>query len=135
VCGVTRLGYGDAGEKKGCNAMKERIGDGLRNAAMRFGAALDLWHKGDLHGDIEPEQEPKKVIIPARPAPEIGPETQQYLREMAMDLIASVKSGKPREAHELVEKQKLDNEQKTALWGMLDSNTRSAMKTASKLPL
>ncbi len=25
------------------------IGDALRNAAMRFGAALDLWHKGDLH--------------------------------------------------------------------------------------
>jgi hypothetical protein len=54
VCGVTRLGYGDAGEKKGCNAMKERIGDGLRNAAMRFGAALDLWHKGDLHADDTP---------------------------------------------------------------------------------
>lgn len=49
VCGVTRLGYGDAGEKKGCNAMKERIGDALRNAGMRFGAALDLWHKGELH--------------------------------------------------------------------------------------
>jgi hypothetical protein len=50
VCGVTRLGYGDAGTKKGGDAMKERIGDALRNAAMRFGAALDLWHKGDLHG-------------------------------------------------------------------------------------
>jgi hypothetical protein len=36
--------------------MKERIGDALRNAAMRFGAALDLWHKGDLHKDEEPEQ-------------------------------------------------------------------------------
>lgn len=51
VCGVTRLGYGDAGQKKGGDAMKERIGDALRNAAMRFGAALDLWHKGDLHKD------------------------------------------------------------------------------------
>lgn len=49
VCGVTRLGYGDAGTKKGGDAMKERIGDALRNAAMRFGAALDLWHKGELH--------------------------------------------------------------------------------------
>lgn len=55
VCGVTRLGYGDAGQKKGGDAMKERIGDALRNAAMRFGAALDLWHKGDLHGEQEPE--------------------------------------------------------------------------------
>ena len=51
VCGVTRLGYGDAGQKKGGDAMKERIGDALRNAAMRFGAALDLWHKGELHAD------------------------------------------------------------------------------------
>lgn len=51
VCGVTRLGYGDAQGKTGPDAMKERIGDALRNAAMRFGAALDLWHKGDLHKD------------------------------------------------------------------------------------
>jgi hypothetical protein len=55
VCGVTRLGYGDAQGKTGPDAMKERIGDALRNAAMRFGAALDLWHKGDLHKDEEPE--------------------------------------------------------------------------------
>lgn len=51
VCGVTRLGYGHAGDKQGGDAIKEIIGDALRNAAMRFGAALDLWHKGDLHGD------------------------------------------------------------------------------------
>ena len=51
VCGVTRLGYGHAGSKTGGDAIKEVIGDALRNAAMRFGAALDLWHKGDLHLD------------------------------------------------------------------------------------
>lgn len=50
VCGVTRLGYGDAGGKaESANANKERIGDALRNAAMRFGAALELWHKGELY--------------------------------------------------------------------------------------
>ena len=53
VCGVTRLGYGDAQGKTGGDAMKERIGDALRNAAMRFGAALDLWHKGVLHLETE----------------------------------------------------------------------------------
>lgn len=57
VCGVTRLGYGDAQGKTGGDAMKERIGDALRNAAMRFGAALDLWHKGVLHMDAETEAE------------------------------------------------------------------------------
>ena len=49
VCDVTRLGYGHAEGKSGGDAIKEVIGDALRNAAMRFGAALDLWHKGDLH--------------------------------------------------------------------------------------
>lgn len=57
VLGVTRLGYGDAEGKSGGNAVKEAIGDALRNAAMRFGAALDLWHKGDLHADDEPEED------------------------------------------------------------------------------
>ncbi len=62
VLGVTRLGYGDADGKSGGNAVKEAIGDAMRNAAMRFGAALDLWHKGDLHvedndGDEMPDHE------------------------------------------------------------------------------
>jgi hypothetical protein len=55
VCGVTRYGYGAADGKSGGDAMKEMIGDALRNAAMRFGAALDLWHKGDLHTDHDTE--------------------------------------------------------------------------------
>ena len=66
VCGVTRMGYGDAEGKTGGNAAKERIGDALRNAAMRFGAALDLWHKGDLHVEDEPPQaKPKDETKPA----------------------------------------------------------------------
>lgn len=61
VQGVTRLGYGSADGKSGGDAVKEIIGDALRNAGMRFGAALDLWHKGELHADNdpEPEDEPK----------------------------------------------------------------------------
>lgn len=52
IGGVTRLGYGHAAAKPQMDPgarEKEVIGDALRNAAMRFGAALDLWHKGDLH--------------------------------------------------------------------------------------
>jgi len=67
ICGVTRIGYGDADGKTGGNAVKERIGDALRNAAMRFGCALDLWHKGDLHGDDggdEPNLEKKAIQHP-----------------------------------------------------------------------
>ncbi|MES1989248.1 MAG: hypothetical protein V4440_14685 [Pseudomonadota bacterium] len=72
VCGVTRIGYGDAQGKTGGNAVKERIGDALRNAAMRFGAALDLWHKGDLH--IDEDEVPSKAIEPVKsPAPNLLP--------------------------------------------------------------
>jgi hypothetical protein len=46
VCGVTRPGFGD--ETNGTGP-KEIIGDAIRNAAMRFGVALDLWSKQDLH--------------------------------------------------------------------------------------
>lgn len=56
VCGVSRLGYGHAAAKPQMDPgarEKEVIGDALRNAAMRFGAALELWHKGDLHAHEE----------------------------------------------------------------------------------
>jgi hypothetical protein len=61
ICGVTRLGYGHAAAKPGQDPgarEKEVIGDALRNAAMRFGAALDLWHKGDLHAPEEGKEDP-----------------------------------------------------------------------------
>ncbi len=68
VCGVTRLGYGDAQGKTGGNATKERIGDALRNAAMRFGAALDLWHKGEspLFGEENNVEKPQETITEAQ---------------------------------------------------------------------
>ena len=52
VQGQTRIGYGNAAAsqyKDIGSREKEVIGDALRNAALRFGAALSLWHKG---GDL-----------------------------------------------------------------------------------
>lgn len=52
VCGQTRLGYGNAPRRASAapgDREKEVIGDAIRNAAMRFGLALDLWSKVDLH--------------------------------------------------------------------------------------
>ncbi len=45
---TTRLGYGD-----GSASPKELIGDALRNAAMRFGIALDLWTKDELESTLQ----------------------------------------------------------------------------------
>ncbi len=66
VCEVTRLGYGNAPSKNNADPgarEKEVIGDALRNAAMRFGAALDLWHKGDLHTGDEPTEPPDDSLL------------------------------------------------------------------------
>lgn len=66
ICGVTRIGVGD-----GKNA-KEIIGDAIRNAAMRFGVALDLWAKEDLvefaHAAQSHQHQPTPPAPPAPPA-------------------------------------------------------------------
>jgi hypothetical protein len=54
ICGVSRIGYGTAEwprYKDPGNIIKEIIGDAIRNAAQRFGVALDLWAKTDLSAD------------------------------------------------------------------------------------
>lgn len=86
VCGVTRIGYGHADGKTGGDAIKETIGDALRNAAMRFGAALDLWHKGDLHIDEETPEggEPEK---PKRQAKDAAPLISEQQRIELMTLF------------------------------------------------
>jgi hypothetical protein len=54
IGGTTRLGYGDAPGKRGGDAVKELIGDAIRNASMRFGVAIDLWHKEPPPADETP---------------------------------------------------------------------------------
>jgi hypothetical protein len=58
IAGVTRIGVGDGKSAKEC------IGDAIRNAAMRFGVALDLWAKEDLH-DMEKERNEGELPVPA----------------------------------------------------------------------
>lgn len=77
ICSVTRLGYGNAepSQYKEVGAReKEVIGDALRNAAMRFGAALELWHKGVLHEIEEDPEKPDKKD--EKPSPKIISEAQ-----------------------------------------------------------
>lgn len=60
VCGVSRLGYGHADRKAHMDAgarEKEVIGDALRNAGMRFGLALELWSKADIHASADTERD------------------------------------------------------------------------------
>lgn len=68
VCGVERYGYGAADGKTGPDAIKEAIGDAIRNAAMRFGVALDLWAKSDLHHDPDDAPPARKKAQAKKPA-------------------------------------------------------------------
>ena len=48
VAGVTRIGFGEtSGGFSEADKIKAGISDAIRNAAMRFGVALDLWMKDD----------------------------------------------------------------------------------------
>ena len=48
IAGVTRLGYGEPQGGDPFDKVKGAIGNAIRNAAMRFGVALDLWSKDDI---------------------------------------------------------------------------------------
>jgi hypothetical protein len=144
VCGVTRLGYGHAGEKHGGDAIKEVIGDALRNAAMRFGAALDLWHKGDLHAAAEERgdtaiPEPERKENGRLPGVGVHKPTDGMLESLPEDmqldirLVASVVPGIFEKqgieaAFDKIEAKQYENDEKVALWSLLDSKVRSALK-------
>lgn len=101
VAGVTRPGYGDSQGGKGS---KEVIGDALRNAAMRFGVALDLWSKEDLHasGDVSEQAvgevgdlrayDPAAGLVPGAPAG--WQPIMEGLRELdpSLDWVAVIQS-------------------------------------------
>ncbi len=72
VAGVTRPGVGDGASMKVC------IGDAIRNAAMRFGVALDLWIRGD--GEDEKREGTESM-------PDAPPDPRKVARGDARDRI------------------------------------------------
>ncbi|HEX5569694.1 MAG TPA: hypothetical protein VFY14_22705 [Streptomyces sp.] len=85
VCGMTRLGYGHADSKTGGDAVKEIIGDAIRNAGMRFGMALNLWTSSDLliletggeGAEDGADRGQERLQVPAQRAEQARPHPQQ----------------------------------------------------------
>ncbi len=78
-----------------------------------------------------PIKEEKIIITPTQGAMDNIPiEELRYLDELAMDLIATCEQGDPKAAWVKLEKENLDAEQKIALWTLLPSKVRSALKNA-----
>ena len=81
-----------------------------------------------------PLKEDKVIISPTQGAMDnIPPDEVQYLQEMAVELIATCEQGDPKAAWDKLEGENLDSEQKVALWTLLPSKVRSALKKAKEI--
>src|SRR5258708_7125877 len=142
VCGTTRLGYGNAAEseyKEIGSRQKEVIGDALRNAAMRFGAALELWHKGDLHVEEEKKEEPEKKTFKHKPTDGATDGLSVDEQTMVFDLSNRIRTLATRgdikgccdEVDDTFRDADNHNDLRVALWQRLAdvSTVRNAMKT------
>ena len=86
------------------------------------------------HDALDSSAPIKEVIItPTQGAMESLPEDEQnYLRELAMDLISLCDKEESKAAWVKLESENLDAEQKVALWTLLPSKVRSAIKKAKE---
>ena len=101
----------------------------MTKALALHGLGMYLYSGEDL-----PEEGKSVVITPTQGATDnIPPEELQYLQEMAVDLIAMCEQGDPKSAWEKLEGENLDAEQKIALWTLLPSKVRSALKKAKEM--
>jgi len=87
----------------------------------------------DALDSSKPVEDKKVIITPSQGiADTIPPEEMQYLQELAIDLIANVAEGNPKQALDRLDSENLEADQKVALWSLLDSKTRSAIKKAKE---
>ena len=101
----------------------------MTKALALHGLGMYLYSGEDL-----PEEGRSVVITPTQGAQDnIPPEELQYLQEMAVDLIATCEQGDPKAAWEKLEGENLDDQQKIALWTLLPSKVRSALKKAKEI--
>lgn len=138
IQGVTRLGYGNANGKEGGDAIKEVIGDAIRNAAMRFGVALDLWHKGELHTPEEPVETPKepekKPAVKkksakkkaAKKAPQLTKEQHDIVMKYSPEISKICALGDPNKAKELWND--INPDHTNLVWGSLSEETQNRFK-------
>ena len=101
----------------------------MTKALSLHGLGLYIYAGEDL-----PEEGKSVVITPTQGATDNIPQEElQYLQEMAVDLIAMCEQGDPKSAWEKLEGENLDSEQKVALWTLLPSKVRSALKKAKEM--
>lgn len=144
IAGVTRIGYGSPDGKVGPDAIKETIGDSVRNGAMRYGVALDCWRK-DTAPPAETAPLPQVPASNVQPAPSptelrreianAGQERGLSLDAVADDYAVWSRGGNIREAwagslSEYLDHLRLGRE--AALWTPSTGSVRSAVSTSAR---
>lgn len=132
--------------------------DGSKHTIRTFGEAMDSGDKGTnkamsaaykyacfqafaipTEGDNDADTQTHQVIPKTfRSSPTMGemealsPEQREYIRDLAMEVLAMVKDDGARDAVLKIDAERLDDTQKMALWSILDSKTRAAIKKAQQ---
>lgn len=103
ICGVTRIGYGASEpHQKGADAVKTAISDAIKNAAMRFGVALDLWGADSNPGtasEVAPVAPTLRAVPPLKPVETESPALAEFLQEQRPNDPAPVVIPPGGEAH------------------------------------
>ena len=108
-------------------APKKSLTDALTKALSWLGFAADI-HMGIWDDNKYVNQKQEAPIIPATPKVELPAEEMKELEELASVLIDLVNEKREEDAKTHLHNQSLENEQKIALWNILPSNVRSALK-------
>jgi hypothetical protein len=97
----------------------------LAKAIALHGIGLYIYAGEDLPEE-DKVQAPQKVTPLAGALDGLDEESQQFIKDLAIDIIGDVAGGHIEDAHGKTSS--LLNEEKVALWSLLDSKTRSAIK-------
>jgi hypothetical protein len=128
----------DSGDKATNKAM---------SAAYKYAAfqAFAIPTEGDNDADAQTHEVKARPVIAAsfrssplmdengRKAIDLLPaEQQEYLKDLAMEIVGLVRESSGPAAHQRLQSENLDNEQKMGLWSILDSKTRTALTKAAQ---
>jgi hypothetical protein len=97
----------------------------LAKAIALHGIGLYIYAGEDLPEE-DKVQAPQKVTPLAGAMESLDEESQQFVRDLAIDIIGDVVGGHMEDAHGKTSS--LLSEEKIALWSLLDSKTRSSLK-------
>jgi hypothetical protein len=118
---------------KGCHPIQNLGAVETYTRRYLWVTAMEIVEHDALDATTGKDKPVKIVHTPTQGAADaVSEDDKQYLQEMAVECIAMVAQGNPSGARERIEVDMLDTEQKTYLWTLLDSKTRSAIKAAKQ---